>query len=206
MHSTKMFLLIVGYFWINLYLVLGSHMLGAPFGVQWICNLVPSTGAVSALVWLVWVVGICGVHFSRILPLRCPVVMICNTTSVLFRSIGPLSSLWLPHIFLGVLRWGGPRPFYSYTWSKNYLPLGWNLYPFIGVSIVLGCFFPLHSHKFLGFPWAIHELWYLFAPGHTFHFRIWHICIHRFDFCSGYICLWSIGVVVWFIYCNIRPS
>ena len=94
---------LAGHLWINLYLVLGNYLLAAPVGALWVHNLVLSTGTVSAVVWLGWVVGICEVRLSRSLELRYPVVLICNPISVLFRSIGPLLSLGLPHIFLGVL-------------------------------------------------------------------------------------------------------
>ena len=50
MNSPKGFLPISGNFWIHLDLVMGIHMLGAPFGALWIHNFVPSTGAVSGVV------------------------------------------------------------------------------------------------------------------------------------------------------------
>ena len=54
-------------------------------------------------------------RLSQSLELRCPVVLLCNPISVLFRSIVPLSSLGLPHIFIGVLRSVGPCHFYLGT-------------------------------------------------------------------------------------------
>ena len=90
MNSTKMFL--------NLDLILGSGLLGVPVGALCIHTLVLSTGAVNSVVWLSWGVGIFGVHLSHILVLRCPVVLLCNPISVLFLSIGPLSSLEFSHI------------------------------------------------------------------------------------------------------------
>ena len=98
-----MFLLLYGHFWIHLGLVPGSCLLGAPVGALWILNLVLSTGAMSDVVWLVWGVVICGVRLSRSLEFIYTVVFLCYPISVLFCSIVPLSSLGLPHIFLGVL-------------------------------------------------------------------------------------------------------
>ena len=98
-----MFLLLSGHFGLYLDLVLGSPLLSAPVGGLWIRNLVMYTDEVSAVVWLGWGVGMFGVRLSRSLVLRCQVVLLCNTFSVLFRSIGPMSSLELPHIWLGVL-------------------------------------------------------------------------------------------------------
>ena len=93
-----MFLLLSGHLWLHLDLVLGSFLLGMPVGVLWIRNLVLSTGAVSDVVWLGWGVGICGVNIPRILELIFPVILLCNTISVLSRIIALLSSLGLPHI------------------------------------------------------------------------------------------------------------
>ena len=84
--------------------MLGSRLLNAPVGVLWIRNLVLYTGAVIAVVWLGWGVGFFGVRLSHSLELRCPVILLCNPASVLFRSIFPLSSLGLPHILIGVMR------------------------------------------------------------------------------------------------------
>ena len=111
-HSTKHFLQLDGYFWIHMDLVLGSRVLGAPAGALWFHNFMLSTGAVSAVVWLGCGVGICVVHISRSLVFRCPFILLCNPISVLLRSIAPLFSLGLPHIYPGVLRSGGLRPFY----------------------------------------------------------------------------------------------
>ena len=112
-HSTKMFLLLVGHCWIHLDLVLGSFLWGAPVGALWTRNLVLFTGTASTVVWLRWGALICGVRLSCSLAFRFPVFWLFNTVSLLFRSIDPLSSLGLPHIFVGVLKWGGLRPFYS---------------------------------------------------------------------------------------------
>ena len=77
---------------------MGTCLLGAPVGALWVRNLVLSSGAVISVVCLIWGVGIFGVHISRSLGLRCPVVLLCNTISVLFLSIGSLYSFGLPHI------------------------------------------------------------------------------------------------------------
>ena len=167
-NSKKMFLLLSGHFGLYLDLVLGSPLLSAPVGGLWIRNLVMYTDEVSAVVWLGWGVGMFGVRLSRSLVLRCQVVLLCNTFSVLFRSIGPMSSLELPHIWLGVLIWGGPRPFNSFIWSQNCLLLGWYVCLCLGVSIVLGWFILVHSRRCLDFPWALCVIWYLLAPVHTF--------------------------------------
>ena len=205
-HSTNMFLLLAVHCWLHLYLVLLSCLWGAPVEALWTRNLVLSTCATSTVVWLGRGVRILGVCISRILQLRCPHVWLCNNILVLFSSIGPLFSIELPHIFLVVLKWGGPRPFYSCTWSQNCLPPWWNLYPCIGVSIVLGWFFPVNSRRVLGFTWDICALRYLLAPGHQLSFLIWSICSHCFDCCSCHTCLLSLGEWVWFIYLNIRTS
>ena len=42
-------------------------------------------------------------RLSHIIALRCPVVLLFNLISVVFRSIGLMSSLELPNIFPGVL-------------------------------------------------------------------------------------------------------
>ena len=68
-------------------------MWGAPVGAMLSWNLVLCTGAESAVVWLGSGVRICGVCLSRSLVLVCPVVWRCISTSVLFCSIFPLSSL-----------------------------------------------------------------------------------------------------------------
>ena len=99
-HSIKMFLILAGMSLLHIELVSGSRLLGASFGALWIRTVVMSTGAVSSVVWLGWVVGTCGVRILLSLLLRCLVVVTCNPTSVLFRSIVPLSSLGLPNIFL----------------------------------------------------------------------------------------------------------
>ena len=103
MHSTKIFLILAGHFWLYLVLVIGIFLFSKPFGALWIRNLVPSTGVVIAVVWLGWVVGIFGVRISLSLALICPVFVPCNTTSLLFYSIDSVSSLGLSHILLGVL-------------------------------------------------------------------------------------------------------
>ena len=84
----KKILLLVAHLWIHPYLVLGSCLWGVPVGALWTCNLVLSTGAASAVVWLVWGVGIRGISISIILALICPVVWKCIPISVLFCSIG----------------------------------------------------------------------------------------------------------------------
>ena len=56
-HSKIRFLLLAVHCLLHLYLVPGSRILGATFGALWIRNVVPSTGAVSAVVWLGWGVG-----------------------------------------------------------------------------------------------------------------------------------------------------
>ena len=50
--SIKMLLLLAGLCFINLDLVPGSCLLGAPFGALWIRTVVPPTGAVSDVVCL----------------------------------------------------------------------------------------------------------------------------------------------------------
>ena len=182
-HIKKMFLQLSGHFWLHLDLVLGSSLLGATVGALWIRNLVLSTVAVSDVAWLGWGVGICGVHISHSLSLRCPVVLICNTISVLLRSICPLSSIGLTNIYIGVLIWGGPRPFYLYNWYQNHLPRWWNLCPCIGVYRVLMRFFMVHIRRVLVVPWGIHALQYLLTSGHTLPFRLWRICSHLFASC-----------------------
>ena len=152
MHITKIFLQLAGNFWLHMDVALGSRLLYVPVGVLWICNLVLSAGALSAVVCLGWGVGIFGVNLSHSLVLRCSVFLIFNPISVLFFSIGPLSTLGLPHIWLGVLRWCGPRAFYLYTWSRSCLPIGWNLCTCLGVSRVLVWFLPVHSRMVLGIP------------------------------------------------------
>ena len=47
-----MFVILSGHFWINLDLVIGSLMLGAPVRALFIRNLFLSKGAMSAVVWL----------------------------------------------------------------------------------------------------------------------------------------------------------
>ena len=85
-------------------LFLGICIWGAPVGALWTRNLVLSTGTASAVVWLEWVIVIFGVYLSRSLELICLVVWMFNTISVLFRSILPLYSLGLPHIWIEVLK------------------------------------------------------------------------------------------------------
>ena len=103
LHNTKMFQILSGLFWLHLDLVLGSGLWGAPVRKMWTPNLVMYTGVESAVVWLGWVAVTFEVPISRNLVL---IWWICNPNTVLFRSIGPLSSLGLPHILLGVLTWG----------------------------------------------------------------------------------------------------
>ena len=170
----------------------GSPILGESVGALWIHTLVPSTGAVSAVVWWGWYVGTFGVRLSRSLEFRCPVAVSYNTNSILFRILVPLSSLGLPHIFLEVLRWGGPCPFYFCIWYQIHLPLTWNLYLYLCVYIVLGWFLPVHTHKVVVAPWVLHHIWYQLAPGHKSPFWFWHICICHIACWVGHICLWSL--------------
>ena len=183
----------VGYFWFHLYLVLGSRRCGALVGSLWIHNLVLSICAASSVIWLGWDIEICVVRLSCSLEPRLPIVLRCSSTLFLFRIIGFLSSLGLPHIFIGVMQWGGLCPFYSYNWFQNLPALGWNLCPCLGVSRVLGRFLLLYSHKVWGVPWSLHALWSLIVPGRTLLFRLWHICIRHFDYFTGHTCLLSLG-------------
>ena len=74
MNSTKHFPLHVVYFCLHLDLLLGSCKWGVPVGALYTHNLVLSTGAASAVVWLRWDVENFGVSLSRSLELRYPVV------------------------------------------------------------------------------------------------------------------------------------
>ena len=85
-------------------LVTGSSLQGAPDEALWIHTLVPSTGGVGAVVRWGWGAEIFRVRLSRILALRCPVVVSCSPTSILFHSIVPLSSIGLPHILPAGMR------------------------------------------------------------------------------------------------------
>ena len=76
--AEKMFLILAGYLWLHLDLVLGICLWGAPVGDLWNHDLLLSTGVVSDVVWLGWGVGICGVYLSRILVLRCKFLCLCN--------------------------------------------------------------------------------------------------------------------------------
>ena len=118
-NSTIMSRQLVGLCFLTQNWVPGSRLQGAPAGALWIHTLVPSTGGVSAVVWLGWGAGIYGLRLSCILTLRYLVVVSCSSTSILFRIIVPLSSLGLPHIFLAGLRWGGPRLFYVCIWYQS---------------------------------------------------------------------------------------
>ena len=115
MHSKNNFPLPVVHRCLHLDVVLRIRRWGASVGGMWTRNLVVSTGAVSAVVWLGCGVEICVVRLSPSLALICPFVWRCSSISVLFFSIGPLYSLGLPHILLVVLQQGVLRPFYSCT-------------------------------------------------------------------------------------------
>ena len=136
-NSIKSLPLTVRHCWIRMYLVLGSRWWRAPVGSLWTHNLVVSTGTVSALVWWGWDVEICVVSKSSSSKLRCTKFWQCSSTWVLCRSLGLLSSLGLPHISLGVLQWGGQRPFYPCTWFQSYLPTGYNLFTCVGLYRVV---------------------------------------------------------------------
>ena len=183
----------------------GIFLQGAPVEALWIHTLVPYTGGVSDVVCWGWGAGIFGVRLSRTLALRCPVVVSCNSTSILFRSIAPLSSLGLPHIFLAVLRRGGPRPFYVCIWYQSRPKLAWNLCLCLCVSIVLGIFLPAHIRKVWGAPSVRPVIWSKLAPDHILTSQFWHRCIRSIACWVSHNFQWYLGGLSWAISWDILP-